>query len=93
MQIVIEIDDDVYERIKKRESEPNDAFYCYDSVLYGITLPKNHGRLIDANKLHMDYCNDNCGERKCVDAMDRCVFIDAVINAPTIIEEVKADDE
>ena len=41
-------------------------------------------RLIDADLLQKTYCDDNCGDRKCVDAMDRCVFIGAVLEAPTV---------
>lgn len=33
-------------------------------------------KLIDAELLQKTYCDENCGDRKCVDAMDRCVFID-----------------
>lgn len=54
-------------------------------------------RLIDAELLQKTYCDENCGDRKCVDAMDRCTFIDAVISAPTVeavpmsvIEDIKA---
>lgn len=55
-------------------------------------------KLIDAELLQKTYCDENCGDRKCVDAMDRCVFIDAVINAPTVdavpigkIEKIKTE--
>ena len=56
------------------------------AIKNGTPLPKSHGRLIDADELQRRYCDDNCGQRKCVDAMDRCVFIDAVLESHTIIE-------
>lgn len=87
MKIVIDIDDEDYKRIKDIPDVFNSlTSRAYKAIKYGTPLPEHHGRLIDADKLHMVYCNDNCGERKCVDAMDRCVFIDAVLDAPTIIE-------
>lgn len=32
-------------------------------------------RLIDADDFKKKYCEENCGKRKCVDAMDKCNFI------------------
>ena len=96
MRIVIEIPD---KDIPKHQEAIDISLHFMNGKVceaggYGFeVLPKGHGRLIDADKLHMDYCNDNCGERKCIDAMDRCVFIGAVLNAPTIIEADKAESE
>lgn len=60
-------------------------------------------RLIDVDKLIEQYCEENCGPRKCTDAMDGCVFIDAVKDQPTAFdlnavmkylhEELKLADE
>lgn len=86
MKLVIDIHEKDYQSILNSGQVPY-GVVC--AIMNGTQLPKGHGRLIDADKLHMDYCNDNCGERKCIDAMDRCVFIDAVLNAPTIIEADK----
>lgn len=82
MELVIKISEEDYNLMKARVCKSSSDYLILD----GTPLPKGHGRLIDADKLRMDYCNDNCGERKCVDAMDRCVFIDAVLDASTIIE-------
>ena len=49
MQIVIDIDKDVFERIKSGIPESVDCFKCEEAVLYGTPLPENHGRLIDAD--------------------------------------------
>ena len=88
MQIVIDISEGAYNYIKA-----NGARIPYhkliDVIKDGTPLPKGHGRLGDLEALQKTYCDNNCGSRKCVDAMDRCVFIDAVLNAPTIIEADK----
>lgn len=41
------------------------------------------GDLISRSALIENYCQENCGERRCVDTMDRCVFICAVLEQPT----------
>lgn len=35
MKLIIDIDDDVYNRIKNGYPEPNDCYKCQDEVLYG----------------------------------------------------------
>ena len=40
--------------------------------------------LISRSELIKTYCEENCGERKCVDAMDRCIFISHVLEQPTV---------
>lgn len=40
--------------------------------------------LISRKALIETYCEENCGSRKCVDAMDRCVFISYVLEQPTV---------
>lgn len=91
MQIVIEISDEDYKDIIEnglcgyssvRENVSN-------AIFLGKPLPKNHGRLIDAMKLKsaifgLTITNNEFGEG--LDATVNCIN-----NAPTIIEEVKAD--
>ena len=60
-----------------------------DAIKNCTPLPKGHGRLIDADKFQKDYCDANCGNRQCVDAMDKCMFIGELVIAPTIIEADK----
>ena len=73
MQIVIEINEDAYNLLEQKyRNGKADVLDCI--ILNGNILPKNHGRLIDADALkHEGYS------------------LRAVRNAPTIIEEVKAD--
>ena len=85
-QIIINIPDATYDFCNKYGYDNN---IISQAVKYGILLPKGHGRVIDADALQRTYCEDNCGARKCTDAMDRCVFIGAVLEAPTIIEADK----
>ena len=40
--------------------------------------------LISRKALIETYCEENCGSRKCVDAMDRCVFISHILEQPTV---------
>lgn len=37
---------------------------------------------IDKKLLIDTYCEENCGNRKCVDAFDRCIFISHVLEQP-----------
>lgn len=87
MQIVIEISDEDYKDIIEnglcgyssvRENVSN-------AIKVGTPLPKNHGRLIDADKLKSMY-SINQGNFNTVVGIQK--WIDY---APTIIEEVKAD--
>lgn len=51
MQIVIDIPEETYERIKDfyKTHETVEAIYSY--IVYGTVLPEKHGRLIDADSL------------------------------------------
>lgn len=40
-------------------------------------------RLIDADVFRKRYCEENCGNRKCVDDFDRCNFISELNNQTT----------
>lgn len=77
IQIVIEISEEMYQTVK-------DETYCgslYEELKNGTPLPKNHGRLIDADALNF---NANYNEP--------LIHKQDIDFAPTIIEEVKADD-
>ena len=93
MQIVIEIDEEDYNRLKEIPYVFDSLVSrLYNAVKNGTPLPKNHGDLIDRqiainafeNCIHELGIDDepyNYGE------MALCKT-----NAPTIIEEVKADE-
>lgn len=79
MQIVIDIPEEVVNAIQ------NGRDYRYDihtAIAQGISLPKGHGRLIDADKLTESILCRTFGLRS--------VDID---NAPTIIEVDRTESE
>lgn len=86
VKVVIEILEDDYKNLMIYKDNPNGRNWAEQRIIAGTPLPKGYGRLIDADELQRRYCDANCGQRKCVDAMDRCVFIDAVLESHTIIE-------
>lgn len=88
MQIVIDIPEEDYERLKEYKKAP----FCsltsrtYEAIANGVPLPKGHGRLIDADRLKpmhsINRANFNTvvGIQKWVD------------DAPTIIEADKEEE-
>ena len=52
MEIVISIQDKVFENIKENDTiTPDQIDYITSSILYGIQLPEEHGRLGDLDEL------------------------------------------
>lgn len=91
MQIVIDIPEEDYERLKEYKKAP----FCsltsrtYEAISNGIPLPKGHGDLIDRNDLLTDsYCIDDWGGNE-VDIVD----VMTVKMAHTIIEADKESEE
>ena len=87
MQIVIELDEEEYRQIV--DDEWYMPLFVSQMIKNGIPLPANHGDLIDRNEL-LD-CSYEIDSFYCL--YDLVVSVDDVKDAPTIIEEVKADDE
>jgi len=83
IELVIKIPEEIYKHYKKvwqkrRGSIPESC------IAFGTPLPKGHGRLIDADKLHHCECKGNFNEcDTCLDD-DLCNLINDV---PTIIEK------
>lgn len=50
-------------------------------------------RLIDADDFKKKYCEENCGKRKCVDAMDKCNFILSLEEQPTAYDVEKVVEQ
>lgn len=48
MQIVIDIDEETYNEIKKIVADGNEMCFMQTLIANGTPLPKGHGRLIDA---------------------------------------------
>ena len=87
MEIVIKIPNDM---IKSLEQGNFGAKYnIYDLVGYlmnGTPLPKGHGRLIDADKLKLTQHDIHV---EAINYRHRCISIENIDNAPTIIEADK----
>lgn len=87
MQIVIKISDQKYKWIVNNPQTYTDELH--EAIRNGTPLPKNHGDLIDRNEL-LD-CSYEIDSMFCL--YDLVVSVDDVKDAPTIIEEVKADEQ
>lgn len=90
MQIVINVDNELYEYFSKRRTMHDDGYFSHIGKLIkafrdGSILPKGHGRLIDANELLESKIQiiDEIGT-----VMD-VVEIDIINDTPTIIEADK----
>lgn len=46
-------------------------------------------RLIDADELKERFCKENCGQRRCIDNMDKCVWITSVEESKTAYDVKK----
>lgn len=62
MQIVINVDNELYEYFSKRRTMHDNGYFSHVGKLIkafrdGTPLPKGHGRLIDADKLWDSYHN------------------------------------
>lgn len=50
-------------------------------------------RLIDKDELKERFCNENCGERRCIDNMDKCVWICSVEESKTAYDVDKVVEQ
>lgn len=101
MQIVINIDDNVYKRalvykgVQLASNSANDLSELITAVANGTPLPKGHGRLLDADKIESTLHNkafDLAGSKRFYEIK---WALKMVCDAPTIIEadkEVENDD-
>lgn len=89
MQIVIDIDENLYTRLFDNGVEFNtdDKYDLERSVRHGTPLPKGHGDLIDRNELlglSYEIVSKYC-------EFDEVVNVTDIKDAPTIIEADKAE--
>lgn len=85
MQIVIDISEDAYKYIKANGARIP-YYKLTDAIKNGTSLPKTHGRLIDADRLKSMY-SINKGNFNTVVGIQK--WID---DAPTIIEADRSED-
>lgn len=50
-------------------------------------------RLIDADELKKRFCEENCGNNRCVDYMDKCVWICSVEESKTVFDVDKVVEQ
>lgn len=86
-QMIIEIDEQDYERLQRDSYHSFDKYMAYLAVKDGKLLPKGHGRLIDADKLELDDGYSN------YDGYYHKYSQSQIYNAPTIIEAEESDSE
>lgn len=91
MQIVIDIDEKLYYRIKSYDVKVVDNIPMASAINNGTPLPKGHGRLIDADKLCQTPIDgtDIPSDGLCLMVYD----LGEIENAPTIIGADKAESE
>ena len=95
MQIVIDIDENVFTRLFDNGIEDyaianDDLFAIAKSIHKCIPLPKGHGRLIDADKLKHAFISWNMAVQGFFTDAD---IASIVYNSPTIIEADKEQEE
>lgn len=100
MQIVIDIDENVFTRLFDNGTEDyeianDDLCVIAKAIRKGIPLPKGHGRLIDADAMFKDICNSIESMTNIGIAVDGQYLWeklnDALFNASTIIKADKTE--
>ena len=109
MQIVIEIDENLYTRLFDNGVDNyDDAVDMAKAIRNGTPLPEGHGRLVDAEKLYVDISereelarqrvidtpsNITCYMRYMAQLNERTAFKEMLYDAPTIIEANTTESE
>lgn len=95
MQIVINVDNELYEYFSKHRSMHDDGYFSHVGRLIkalrdGTVLPKGHGELIERDKIeYLKAIHDaKYGHISWIDAIEKIKH-----SAPTIIEADKAESE
>lgn len=100
MQLVINIDEEVYKRVLPYKDVPvisnpaDDISELIHAIVNSTPLPKGHGRLIDADKAILKLCGSTCGCR-----LEECGFskpcysVGTLIVAPTIVKADRSVEE
>ncbi len=95
MDLVISIDDKIYEEIKNRNNTCNiympHAYTSIHAIENGIPLPKGHGAIIDIKQIHRVEIEDSCTGRKMIwNNNPKINDTTYYLTAPTIIEADKS---
>jgi hypothetical protein len=95
MRIVINISEEDYEGLKKKD-EFNDMYLNHYEklIVHGTPLPKGHGRLIDADKAISKICGSSCGCHLEECGYDKpCYSVARIKSAQTIIEADRSEED
>ena len=90
MQVVINIDEEIYKRILPYKDEPvisnlaNDYPEITHAIANGTPLPKGHGKLVDKKKLGLTDFEIVMCEGSYKEGLK--MLLEKIENAPTIIE-------
>ena len=87
MKLIIDIPEELYKGIECRNPELETEYVCYElmkAVDNGTSLPKGHGRLIDADELKKHKYHDN-------DRFENAVAVAQIDWADAIIEADETD--
>ena len=82
MKLIIDIDDDYYELVKKYVENKYNDFLPFTLIAKGTPLPKGYGRLIDAERYRNEMFNSRDFD-----------FFKTLDMQPTIIESDKSESE
>ena len=97
MQIVINIDEEVYNRTLTYKDIPEIANLLLYAVANGVPLPKGHGRLKDIDKIEWYGCTTafDCPhkDRECKDCDRAECSKTQVDDIPTIIEADRSEED
>jgi hypothetical protein len=89
MQIVINISEDDYNGLKRKDDFDDMFLNCYEkAIINGIQLPKSHGRLKD-----VDWIDDNCENHYSDKDGSWCYTWRDIENAPTIVEADRSEEK
>ena len=86
IEVMIKIPEEIYNMVMNTGTFGCYRFNTAKAIKNGTPLPKNHGRLIDANALKENYCDSN------VYTNERGFWfyrVKDIIDAPTVVEADK----
>jgi hypothetical protein len=93
MQIVINISEDDYNGLKRKDGFDDMFLNCYEkAIINGTQLPKGHGRLIDADAIPKQIELKGFLEQDNAHLVTIGRVKEALDNAPTIIKADRSDE-
>jgi len=94
MKLVIDICESFYNDCKTYYETHDEMASIILTIANGTPLPKNHGRLIDADNTISKICGNSCGcHLKECGRDEHCFSVTRIESAPTIIEADKESEE